>query len=312
MTAIYLQKTVHEGLWSRRIALFFLQLLVLTVVLHHFGAIATPAAINLLGVTLGGLIVAILVALFALARIWFGGQLGAGSAFAAIFIALLGLALPSYYMSQAIFLPRLNDIETTPSRPIQFKQLAAMRPADSNRIETPDAAKAAAQKEAYADIRPMELERSATETFDIVHEAVKRLGWTVVVAEPPSQAGPGHIEATDQTLLMGYTDDVAVEVSGDDTHAQIDLRSASRYGLHDLGTNAARIRAFMAEITATLEKGEKTSLEQSEPKPKAGAAPVLKKPVQKRRVRRSRPQTTPAPPPQTRGRRLLPWLNRGQ
>ena len=171
-----------------------------------------------------------------------------------------------------------------------------MRPADWSRIEGPEnAAKGEAQKAAYPDIRPMELERSTTETFDMVHEAVKRLGWTVVVAEAPSQAGPGHIEATDQTLLMGYTDDVAVEVSGDDTHAEINLRSASRYGLHDLGTNAARIRAFMAEVTATLEKGEKTSLEQSEPKPKAGAAPVLKKPVQKRRVRRSRrPDQRPA------------------
>jgi hypothetical protein len=109
---------------------------------------------------------------------------------------------------------------------------------------------------------------------------------------------------------MGYTDDVAVEVSGDDTHAEINLRSASRYGLHDLGTNAARIRAFMAEMTATLEKGEKTSLEQSEPKPKAGAAPVLKKPVQKRRVRRSRRQTAPAAPPQTQRRGILPWLRR--
>jgi uncharacterized protein (DUF1499 family) len=310
VTAVYVQKTVHEGLWSRRIALFFLQLLVLTVVLHRFGLIATPAAVNLLAVSLGGLVLAILVAVFALTRIWFGGQLGAGSAFAAIFIALLGLALPSYYMSQAYFLPRLNDVETSPARPIEFKQLAAMRPADSNRIERQDAAKADAQKEAYPDIRPMELERSATETFDMVHEAVKRLGWTVVVAEPPSAAGPGHIEATDQTLLMGYTDEVAVEVSGDDTHAEINLRSASRYGLHDLGTNAARIRAFMEEMKATLEKGEKTSLEQSEPKPKAGAAPVLKKPVQKRRVRRSRRQTTPAAPPQTQRRGILPWLRR--
>ena len=311
MVAIYVQKTVHEGLWSRRIALFFLQLLVLTVVLHRFGAITTPAAMNLLAVSLGGLLLAILIAIFALTRIWFGGQLGAGWAFAAIGIALIGLGLPAYYLSQALLLPRLNDIATTPAQPIQFKQLAAMRPADSNRIEDPDAAKAEAQKAAYPDIRPMVLERSATETFDMVHEALKRLGWTVVMAEPPSGAGPGHIEATDQTLVMGYTDDVAVEVSGDDTGAQIDLRSASRYGFHDLGANADRIRAFIAEIQATLEKGEKTGLEQSEPKPKA-AAPVLKKPVKKRKVRRSRRETAPAPPPQQRGRGFLPWLNRAQ
>ena len=43
MVAIYLQKTVHEGLWARRMALFFLQLLILTVLLHRFGTLATPA-----------------------------------------------------------------------------------------------------------------------------------------------------------------------------------------------------------------------------------------------------------------------------
>jgi uncharacterized protein (DUF1499 family) len=311
LVAIYVQKTVHEGLWARRIALFFLQLLVLTVVLHRFGAITTPAAMNLLAVSLGGLLLAILIAIFALTRIWFGGQLGAGWAFAAIGIALVGLGLPLYYLSQAVLLPRLNDIETTPSQPIEFKQLAAMRPADSNRIENPDAAKANAQETAYPDIRPMLLERSATETFDMVHEAVKRLGWTVVMAEPPKGGTPGHIEATDKTLLMGYIDDVAVEIGGDDTHAEINLRSASRYGLHDLGANADRIRAFIEEIKATLEKGEKTGLEQAEPKPKAGTAPQLKKPVKKRRARRSRRQSTqPGAPPQTQGqRRLLPWLS---
>jgi uncharacterized protein (DUF1499 family) len=308
LTAIYVQKTVHEGLWARRIALFFLQLLVLTVALHRFGAIATPAAMNLLAVSLSGLVLAILVALLALTRIWFGGQIGAGWAFAAIGIALLGLALPLYYLSQAILLPRLNDIETTPSQPIQFKQLAAMRPADSNRIEDPDAAKAEAQKVAYPDIRPMELERSSTETFDMVHEAVKRLGWTVVMAEPPSDTAPGHIEATDKTMLMGYTDDVAVEIGGDDTRAEINLRSVSRYGPHDLGANAERIRAFIEEMKATLEKGEKTGLEQAEPKPKAGAAPRLKKPVKKRRVRRSRRQTTQPGQPQP----FLPWLAPGR
>jgi uncharacterized protein (DUF1499 family) len=311
VVAIYVQKTVHEGLWSRRIALFFLQLLVLTVVLHRFGAITTPAAMNLLAVSLGGLVLAILIAIFALTRIWFGGQLGAGWAFAAIGIALIGLGLPAYYLSQAFLLPRLNDVETTPSQPIQFKQLAAMRPADSNRIENPDAAKAEAQRTAYPDIRPMVLERSATETFDMVHEAVKRLGWTVVMAEPPSGGTPGHIEATDKTLLMGYTDDVALEIGGGDTHAEINLRSVSRYGPHDLGANAERIRAFIEEIKATLEKGEKTGLEQAEPKPKAGTAPQLKKPVKKRRARRDRRQSTQPGQPQQR-QPLLPWLGPGR
>ena len=290
MVAIYLQKTVHEGLWARRMALFFLQLLILTVLLHRFGSLATPAALNLLTVSIGGLVLAIVVALVGIVRIWFGGQIGAGQAFAGIAIALIGLALPLYYFSQFFLLPRLNDVETTPRQPMQYSQLAARRPADANRIVEPDLAAAEIQEKAYPDLRPMELERSATETFDIVHEAVKRIGWTIVLNEPPGEQ-PGRIEATDRTIIMGYTDDVLVRVTGDDTHAFIDVRSVSRYGMHDLGANADRIRALFAEVKAALEKGEKTGLEQAEPKPKAGTAPVLKKPVKKRRQKRNRPAT---------------------
>jgi uncharacterized protein (DUF1499 family) len=307
VTAIYLRKTVHEGLWARRMALFFVQLLILTVLLHRFGTLATPAAMNLLAVSIAGLFLCILVAVIGLIRIWFGGQIGAAQAFTGIAIALIGLALPLYYLSNFFLLPRLNDIETTPRQPMQFKQLAALRPADANRIEQRDLAAAEEQEKAYPDIRPMELERSATETFDIVHEAVKRLGWNVVLNEPPAEDEPGRIEATTRTMIMGYTDDVLVRVTGDDSRAFIDVRSVSRYGMHDLGANAHHIRTLFAEVQSALEKGEKTGLEQAEPAPKAGTLPKLKKPVQKRRARRNT-RSTDQPkfqPPPHRGFPLL-------
>ncbi len=294
MTAIYLQKTLHEGLWSRRMALFFLQLLVLTVILHRFGTLATPAAINLFAVSVIGLFLAIAVAVLGLVRIWFGGQTGAKEAFAGIAIAAVGLAAPLWFSSQFFLLPRLNDIETTPRQPMQFKQLPAMRPADANRIEDPDLTKAEEQEAAYPDIRSMELERSSIEVYDMVHEAVKRMGWTIVLNEPPGDDGIGRIEATDKTMILGFTDDVLVRVRGDDSQAFIDIRSASRYGMHDLGANAKRIRGFFDEIKATLEKGEKTGLEQAEPKtPKAAVQRTLKKPKKKQRVRRNRRSTAP-------------------
>jgi hypothetical protein len=112
----------------------------------------------------------------------------------------------------------------------------------------------------------MSLERSAPEVFSIVREAVERLGWTIALNEAPGETGVGRIEATDSTFIMGFTDDVIVQVKGDDTHALVDVRSVSRYGLHDLGANAERIGKLFAEITTALEKGEKTVLEQAAPK----------------------------------------------
>jgi uncharacterized protein (DUF1499 family) len=304
MTARYLQKEAHEGLWARRVALFFLQLLVLTVLLHRFGSLGTPAAMNLLAVSIIGLFAAIAIAVFCLVRIWFGGQLGTRQAVAGIAVALIGLALPLWYLSHFFLLPSLTDIETSPKDPLEFKQLPALRPADANRIEDPDEVDADAQQTAYPDIQPMVLERSASEVFDMVKEAVKRLGWEIVAADPPTDTGPGLIEATDRTLIMGFTDDVAIGISGDDAHAQIDVRSVSRYGLHDFGANADRIRGLFTEINATLEKGEKTIIEQmAKPGAKVAKTLTVRKRVKgKPRVRR--------PPPAEEAPQSRPFLFR--
>ena len=297
-----MQKKVQTAVWARRLALFFLQLLVLTALLHHFASLNTPAAMNLLAVSLLGLVFAILLAIGTLIRIWFGGQLGASQAFAGIVVALLGLALPLWYLGQFVMLPELTDIETTPRQPIDFKQLPATRPPGSNSIKEPDQTIAAMQEKAYPDIRPMELERSAREVFDMVSEAVKRLGWTVGLSEPPGDDGVGRIEATDRTLIMGFTDDVIVRVTGDDAHALIDVRSVSRYGLHDLGANAKRIRTLFAEVKAGLEKGERTGLETGTP-----AGPNKKQPKIKGRAKKLhvRPKIFP-PAPDPHLQRLTP------
>ncbi|MBC8012904.1 MAG: DUF1499 domain-containing protein [Methyloceanibacter sp.] len=282
-TARYSVKEVREATWARRVALFFVQLLILTVLLHRFASLTTPAAMNLIAVSIVGLFIAIAIAIASIVRIWLGGQTGAAQAFAAIFIACIGLAAPLYYLSHAVTLPRLTDVETTPDEPLDFKMLASMRPADANPITEPDAAAAEVQEEAYPDIGPMALERAAPEVFSLVHEAVERLGWTIVLNEAPGESGVGRIEATDRTLVMGFTDDVLVQIKGDDAHTIIDARSVSRYGLHDLGTNAARIRKLLGEVTAALEKGEKTVLEQAAPKEEAPG----KKSVTKKRANKS-------------------------
>ncbi len=288
-TARYSVKEAREATWARRIALFFVQLLILTVLLHRFATLTTPVAINLMGVSFAGLLIAIAIAVASLVRIWFGGQTGAGQAFAAIFIALLGLAVPAYYLSHAIFLPRLNDIATTPEELLELKTLAAQRPANANPVAAPYDAMFEAQDEAYPDLGPMSLERSASEVFSLVQEAVERLGWTIVLSEAPGETGAGRIEATDRTLIMGFTDDVIVQIKGDDSHAIVDARSLSRYGPHDLGTNAERIRTLFAEVTTALEKGEKTMLEQAAPKEEAEEPKeAAKKRTKKRGKKRSK------------------------
>ena len=282
-TARFPVKEAHEATWARRIALFFVQLLILTVLLHRFSLLTTPVALNLMGVSIAGFFLAIAIAIFSLIRIWFGGQTGAGQAFAAIVIALLGLAAPTFFVAKGALLPRLNDIATSPDEPLAFNVLLSQRPADANPIKNPDAAAIEEQIDAYPDLGPMILERAAPEVFSLVQEAVERRGWTIVSSEPPGETGIGRIEATDQSLVMGFTDDVVVQVKGDDTRAQIDVRSVSRYGMHDLGANAARIRALWRKISA--------------PMPRASAPSSRKS---RRRWRRARRRCSSRPSPRKR------------
>lgn len=287
-TARYTVKEAHEAVWARRIALFFVQLLILTVLLHRFASLSTPAAINLLVVSIAGLLIAIAIAVGSLIRIWFGGQSGASHAVAAVFIACLGLALPGYYLAKAARLPMLTDVQTSPDEPLEFTTLNTMRPANAIPLKDPTPAQIDAQDDAYPDLEAVTLERSAPEVFSIVHEAVDRLGWDIVDNEPPGETGIGHIEATARSLIMGFTNDVVIQIKGDDAHAQIDARSVSRYGMTDFGANAKYIRKLFAEVSAALEKGEKTVLEQAEPKKDEAEKPKAIKKRSKKAANRKR------------------------
>jgi uncharacterized protein (DUF1499 family) len=296
-TARYDVKEAREATWARRGALFFVQLMILTVLLHRFASLTTPAALNLIGVSIAGLFIAIAIAVGAIVRIWFGGQSGAAQAFAAILIACLGLAVPGFYLAKAALLPALTEVETTPEEPLEFTALAAQRPADANALKDPDEAEVQAQVEAYPDIGPMVIERSAPEVFSIVNEAVDRLGWTIALNEAPGETGIGRIEATNRTLIMGFTDDMLIQVKGDDAHAIVDVRSVSRYGMTDFGANAKHIRKLFDEVNTALEKGEKTVLEQAAPKEEAAAPKDTTNKRVKKRGGKTRSTNRPAAQP---------------
>jgi uncharacterized protein (DUF1499 family) len=56
------------------------------------------------------------------------------------------------------------------------------------------------------------------------------------------------IAAVAKSFILDLPADVAVRVADDGETTLVDMRSASRYGRYDLGDNASRIVAFMAEL----------------------------------------------------------------
>jgi uncharacterized protein (DUF1499 family) len=250
--------TVRSARWASRIAVFSVGLLLVTLVLHRFSAMPTPLALNLFLVGLGGAGLALLVGLAATARIWFTGHAGAGSAAVGILLALAALGGPLFYAAIHYDRPWINDATTDVANPPAFAALA-QRPSGANPVAYPGQAFAELQAKAYPDLRTLVLDRSVEEAFELAEEVVRRLRWRVIAEEPPmppsaaKPAEPGIIEATEQTLMVGFTDDIVIRIEGGAKRSRIDARSASRYGAIDFGENALRLRRLMAEIRRRAE-----------------------------------------------------------
>jgi uncharacterized protein (DUF1499 family) len=58
----------------------------------------------------------------------------------------------------------------------------------------------------------------------------------------------GRIEATATTFWFGFKDDVVIRIEQALGGSRLDIRSVSRVGVSDVGTNAARIQSFLKEL----------------------------------------------------------------
>jgi hypothetical protein len=273
---------VEWARWASRIGTFSVSLLLVTLVLHHFASLPTPLAINLFLTGLAGAGVGVLIGLAALARIWFTDQAGAGAAAVGVLLGLAALAGPAVFLAAHLDRPWINDLTTDWASPPAFSALAK-RPPGANPVAYPGQPFADLQTKAYPDLRTLVLERPVEEAFELVEEAVRRLRWRVVAEEPPMPptggrpAEPGIIEATEQTLLVGFTDDIVIRVNGSATRARIDARSASRYGGSDFGQNAQRLRRLLAEIRARAEITPTAAMEAKQRSHGAAARALLKR-----------------------------------
>lgn len=261
MTARVFQRDSKLAPWSRRIALFGAQVAILAAILHRFAGLPTPDATNLLAVGVGLALLGLLIAGISLVQIWRYGINGTGRAISGAIISLLVLAGPLWYLPDLLLRPKIHDITTNPRDPPRFEARVPDRPLDANNLRYLGAVAADQQAQAYPDIRPMTLDKSIEEVYDLVREAVQRMDWVVIAERKPGAGRPGYIQAVAKTLVMGYEDDVAVEVAAGVGETQVNVRSVSRYGRHDFGANARRIRNLFAEVKVGLEEGEKTALE---------------------------------------------------
>jgi uncharacterized protein (DUF1499 family) len=263
------------AIWARRMALFSLTAVIVSIIIVRSEWLDIGPAITTFVVALAPSIAALALAAGALVVIWTDGLRGLGRAFAAAVIAVALLGYPAYLAYRAYKLPWLYDITTDPIDPPRYDALARLRPREANPITYAGLYAAEQQRAAYPDIEPLDEDATPEVAFKAALAVITKRKWLIIDRRPPQPPRrEGHIVAVARTLIMGLRDDVVVRVKANPDGSRIDVRSSSRFGSFDFGSNAARIRKLLEDIDDAV----------GNEKPEPAALPAKKAPA-------------PAPPP---------------
>lgn len=172
-------------------------------------------------------------------------------------LALLGAvaAVPVGYLRSAGRVPPIHDITTDLDDPPRFVAVLPLRRGAPNSTEYGGAILAAQQRAGYPDLGPARLAAPPDQVFARAVEVARALGWQIVAAVPAE----GRLEATDRTRWFGFRDDVVVRVTAEGAGTRVDVRSVSRVGRSDLGTNARRIRRFLETLQTAVARDAGTA-----------------------------------------------------
>lgn len=104
----------------------------------------------------------------------------------------------------------------------------------------------------YADLQPQRFNQPVDKVYDAALATVRAMGMDIREEKRDSTGNGPVIEAVATTRLFKFKDDMTVTFKRDGEVTVVNVRSKSRVGKGDLGTNARRIRAFQAELAKRL------------------------------------------------------------
>ena len=159
----------------------------------------------------------------------------------ATIIGITALAVPAYIWMTAHRVPPIHDITTDMENPPKFIAILKLRQNESNPVKYGGQNIADLQRMAYPDIVPLIIDYPPARAFAFSFETAQKMGWEMVNADSDN----GLIEATATTFWFGFKDDVVIRITAQEHGSKIDVRSVSRVGISDIGTNAKRIRIFL-------------------------------------------------------------------
>jgi hypothetical protein len=172
-------------------------------------------------------------------------------------VAALGfLAYLGAKVRTARSVPAIHDISTNLDDVPQFSRLQVRadnleKVPDLDRPELkamePEARWKAVHGSAYADIRTIRLPTNVADSIRKAEALARDRGWAIARSDPEA----GILEATETSFFFRFKDDVVLRARpAPDGGSLVDMRSISRVGASDVGVNAKRVRAFLADLQA--------------------------------------------------------------
>lgn len=174
-------------------------------------------------------------------------------------VALAYVAWVGTFLMAALTVPAIHDVSTDLADPPAFQTLT-LRADNLDNIPGADDADmsgltplqrwAVVHQKAYGDIRSVRSNEPVPMVIAKAERLAKARGWDIAVSLPEE----GRFEATETSAFFQFKDDVVLRVRPSETGegSIVDMRSVSRVGISDLGMNAKRVRAFLADLTGTV------------------------------------------------------------
>lgn len=174
-----------------------------------------------------------------------GARRGFIPAVAGLIIALVVAGVPWQWKQTALRVPPIHDITTDTENPPAFVAILPLRADAANPAAYGGPEITAQQHKGYPDLGPLNLHVPPAQAFEKALAAARDMCWKIVDSNPAE----GRIEATDTTFWFGFKDDIVVRIAQSNGGSRIDVRSVSRVGRSDVGTNARRIQKFLKKVS---------------------------------------------------------------
>jgi len=170
---------------------------------------------------------------------------GTSLAAVSLLVGVIVVAIPARYRLGPPT-PPIHDITTDTQDPPEYVAVLPLRANAPNPTVYGGEKIASQQHKAYPDIQRLRLDVPPPQAFERALATVREMGWELVADD----AMAGRIEATDTTFWFGFKDDVVIRIRPANSGSRVDVRSLSRIGVGDAGTNAKRIRAYLDALKA--------------------------------------------------------------